>query len=298
VGASALAPYLYDLPVRFMAVRGPSDTPSMRIEPASIAKEQLCVGDGPEELRNAGEGRRIEPDQRHCRVTGEAGDEKTLIGHEVAFLVRSTRSGPLPLSARAIFLALARQVPDPSHPEILVENPYRFWSDIDPALPSDPIRVLGPAPSSQPGSALLAVLLQRGCHRVLPQATEESQCQSVRGDDVYVEMPEYGPSLVRELASHPTWLGLLNLELLAQSRNELAVSPVDDVAPAAQSVLSGAYPAARSLYLYVRTSDLRSLPVLGNLVFRYRQQLENRQIGGPETALVSSQELQSQLPLP
>jgi hypothetical protein len=63
-------------------------------------------------------------------------------------------------------------------------------------------------------------------------------------------------------------------------------------------VLSGAYPAARSLYLYVRTSDLRSQPVLGNLVFRYRQQLENRQIGGPETALVSSQELQSQLPSP
>jgi phosphate transport system substrate-binding protein len=298
VGASALAPYLYDLPLRFMAVHGTSDAPGMRIEPVSIAQEQLCDGDGPEEPRTAGERRRIEPGQRRCRVTGEAGDEKTLIGHEVAFLVRAVRSGPLPLSARAIFLALARQVPDPSHPEILVENPYRLWSDIDPTLPSDPIRVLGPAPSSQPGSALLSVLMQPGCHRVLPRATEESQCQSVRGDDVYIEVPEYGTSVVRELATHPTWLGLLNLELLRVNRGELAVSPVDDVAPAAQSVLSGAYPAARSLYLYVRTSDLRSLPVLGNLVFRYRQQLENREIGGPETALVSSQELQSQLPSP
>jgi phosphate transport system substrate-binding protein len=157
--------------------------------------------------------------------------------------------------------------------------------------------VLGAPQSTEPGGALLAVLLQSGCRQVLLQATDE-QCQSVRGDDVYIEVPEYRPALVRELLAHPTWLGLLNLELLTQNRDELAVSPLNDVIPGAASVLSGAYPAARSLYLYVSTSDLASRPVLGNLIFRYRQLLEEGAFGGPDAALVSSQELQDRLQSP
>jgi phosphate transport system substrate-binding protein len=290
VGASALAPYARDLPLLFLVAHGPYDSPpGMRIEPASRVAEPLC-GDARHGTGIAGN------EGRKCPLG--AGLDKTLLGHEVAFLARSVRSGALPLSARAIFLALAREVPDPSHPELLVGNPYRLWSDIDPALPADPIRVLGPPQSSQPGSALLAVLLQPGCLRVLPAVLDESQCQSVRSDDVYVEVPEYGAALVRELETHPTWLGLLDLELLAQSRDELAVSPVNGVAPAAASVLSGAYPAARPLYLYVSSSDLGSRPVLSNLVFRYRQLVEEGAVGGPHAALVSSEELQHELPTP
>jgi phosphate transport system substrate-binding protein len=291
VGASALAPYVQGLPLRLHVERGPYSPPGMRIEPVasasachSVPERQVAGG------QTAGAG-------HPCYLEGGAGVEKMLIGHEVAFLARSATSGALPLTARAVFLALAREVPDPLHPELLVANPYRLWSEIDPALPQDPIRVLGAPQSTQPGGALLAVLLQPGCRQVLLQATDE-QCQSVRDDDVYIEVPEYRPTLVRELLTHPTWLGLLNLELLTRNRDELAVSPLNDVIPGVASVLSGAYPAARSLYLYVSTSDLASRPVLGNLVFRYRQLLEEGAFGGPDAALVSSQELQDRLQSP
>jgi len=298
VGASALAPYVQDLPLRFLVQHGAHNPPGMRIEPVSGAPEPPCTGASGEESGSSAGEQPGKAGQLNCPLGGGPGLERTLIGHEVAFLARSAQAGALPLSARSIFLALARQVPDPSRPEFLVSNPYRLWSDIDPTLPPDPIRVLGPPQSSQPGGALLAVLLQPGCERVLPHATDESQCQAVRTDDVYVEVPEYGTELVRELTAHPNWLGLLNLELLAQGGDALAVSPVNGVAPGAESILSGDYPAARSLYLYVSTSDLRSRPVLDNIVFRYRQWVADGAVGGPDAALVSSEELQSQLPSP
>lgn len=280
VDESALAPYVQDLPQRFLIQHGFYNLAGMRIEAVSSAPGP-CAGDASGQA---------------CPQASEPGIQKTLIGHEVAFLARSAQSGALPLSSRAIFLALAQDVPDPSHPQLLVSNPYRLWSDIDPALPPDPIRVLGPPQSSQPGGALLAVLLEPGCHQVLPPSTSESQCQAVRSDDVYEEVPEYESVLVGELTAHPSWLGLLNLELLAQGGEELAVSPMNDVTPAAASILSGAYPAARSVYLSVRNSDLRSRPVLANLVFRYRQLVDEGGVGGPQAALVSSEQLQSQLP--
>lgn len=284
------AAYAQDLTMRYLTQNGFYNLSGMRIEALSSGPGHCSGGAPPETPVPAGEGG---PDS--CPPAGEPDVEKTLIGHEVAFLARSAASGALPLSARAIFLALARQVPDPSHPQILVSNPYHLWSDIDPALPPDPIRVLGPPQSTQPGGALLAVLLEPGCREVLPQDTPEPGCQAVRSDEVYVEVPGYEDALLGELRAHPTWLGLLNLELVAQGGEALAVSPVNDVVPAAASILSGAYPAARAVYLSVASRDLRSRPVLSNLVFRYRQLVEEGAVAGPHAALVSSEALQRQL---
>lgn len=297
--AGALPASALDLPLRLLVQHGFYNAPGMRIEAVSSAPGQSCAGASPLEASTAAgdsRGEAGEGTEGRCPQSAEPGVEKTLIGHEVAFLARSAQSGALPLSARAIFLALARQVPDPSHPQMLVNNPNRLWTDIDPALPPDPIRVLGPPQSAQPGGALLAVLLEPGCRQVLPQPTPEAQCQAVRSDDVYVELPEYESALLGELSAHPAWLGLLNLELLAQGGEDLAVSPMDGVVPVAANILSGAYPASRALYLYVRSSELRSRPVLGNLVFRYRQLVEAGAIAGPHESLVSSEALLSQLP--
>jgi hypothetical protein len=44
------------------------------------------------------------------------------------------------LSARSIFLALARDVPDPLHPDVLVKNPNITWNQVDSTLPDEHIK--------------------------------------------------------------------------------------------------------------------------------------------------------------
>lgn len=281
-GSRALAPY-----VRMI---GFSD--------AATALARICTPGEPNPPDFAASDRRInEAEQRRClNPDGSGGVEEAVLGHEVTFLARSRLYGPLPLTMRAVFLALARQVPDPLRPQVLIPNPYHVWSEIDSSLPPDPIRVLGPAESDSPGSMLLEVLLLGGCHQVLPA---DAPCPGVRSDGVYTGMSEFRVQLLRELQINPTYLGVLDLDALTWMREEVAVSPLDAVVPKADTVLSGAYPAARGLYLYANSRRVRGYPLVSMALARYRElgELGDR-FGRTRGALVSRQALQRALPSP
>ena len=42
-------------------------------------------------------------------------------------------------------------------------NPYRNWSEIDPALPDKKIEVLGPPPTSGTRDAFVELVMDKGC---------------------------------------------------------------------------------------------------------------------------------------
>ena len=61
---------------------------------------------------------------------------------------------------KTVFLALAKQVPVDGK---LVDNPYKSWSEIDPALPNAAIEVLGPPPTSGTRDAFVELVMDKGC---------------------------------------------------------------------------------------------------------------------------------------
>ena len=67
------------------------------------------------------------------------------------------------VSRRDIFLALAREVPNPAGGGELIENPYRTWKDVNEALPDHDIVVLGPPPTSGTRDAFAELALEGGC---------------------------------------------------------------------------------------------------------------------------------------
>jgi phosphate transport system substrate-binding protein len=197
------------------------------------------------------------PRQRYVRM------REVILGYEVAILARSTLYGPMRLTARDVFLALASRVPPrvqgPVQPGVLVPNTYGLWSEIDSQLPADPIRVVGPLRGTYPGKALLEVLMGAGCDsyawiaglRETDEKAHEDICHGVRFDGTYVERPDYlGAALISELETNPTFLGVFTPGRLAVSQNELAVSPINGVEPTYSTYASGDYPAARTLYFY------------------------------------------------
>ena len=69
------------------------------------------------------------------------------------------------LTRRDLFLALAKQVPNPDGSETLVDNPYKTWKDVNPALPARAIEVLGPPPTSGTRDAFAELAMEGGCKK-------------------------------------------------------------------------------------------------------------------------------------
>ncbi len=79
-----------------------------------------------------------------CAANGVTEIVEVKIGYDGIVLANSKKSAPMKLSRKDIFLALAKDVPDPKNPGKLIANPYKTWKEVNPALPNTKIEVLGP----------------------------------------------------------------------------------------------------------------------------------------------------------
>jgi len=182
------------------------------------------------------------------------------IGYD-GIVIASTKETPkLKLTKRDIYLALAREVPSPSHPARLIPNPYLQWREINPLLPALPIRVLGPPPTSGTRDILVERLLHDACIQVpslraLRQKDPtrfQQRCQALREDGVFVNAGENDARLVRKLIQEPGTLGIFGYNFLDRNRDRLKAASIDGIEPQFELIESGIYPLSRPLYLYVK----------------------------------------------
>src|SRR5690606_33630559 len=115
-----------------------------------------------------------------------------VIGYDGIVLAASRRARPMSLTLPQVYLALAKNVPDPSGAPGLVPNPYRTWADIDPSLPDTRIEVLGPPPTSGTRDAFLELAMEGGCDAFdLIAGLDEGErivvCHTIREDGAFVE---------------------------------------------------------------------------------------------------------------
>ena len=209
-------------------------------------------------------GHRITAEQlRSCTYSGSTHETEILVGYQAVVLARSKLYGPLSLTARDLFLALARRVPDPEHPDTLIDNPYTAWNQIDPALPYDKIHFIGPISESPEGQLAAAMLLEAGCNtfpslvalREHDAYTFDSVCRSLRNDSAYAESAVSGGFAgfvqINDLNTLPTAFGIFTLQGLTPWQDKVAVNPIDGVTPDHTTIAAHSYPASRPLYLYV-----------------------------------------------
>lgn len=190
-------------------------------------------------------------------------------GYQAVALARTRLHGSLRLTARDLFLALARRIPDPTHPEKLVSNPYRTWSQVDDALPGERIAVAGANPDSPSGKVMTHLLLQAGCNsypgiaalRDNDPDTYEEICGTLRNDGSYVRGYPGGWSASYELTANVVGLGIfglsgIGLRELEGSGDKLLFNPVNSVEPGQAGLTAETYPLAETLYLYVNRSRI------------------------------------------
>jgi phosphate transport system substrate-binding protein len=195
------------------------------------------------------------------------------------------------LTRRDVYLALAREIPDPEEPGRFIRNPNVTWRQVNAELPAEKIEVLGPVSSTTTYRAFQQLVIEEGCvldpwaqalkNTDLPRYIEV--CRTLREYPAYVETGDSDSTIARRLGSHPGALAVLNYNTSQLPGVKLAVSPLEGVAPTYETLATRTYGASRVLYLYAKTAQSELAPQMARFVRDYSRE----EIIGPNGILAS-----------
>jgi len=219
-----------------------------------------------------------------CVANGVKEVVEVKIGYDGIVLANSKKAAPLKLTRKDIFLALAKDVPDPSGAEKLVPNPYKTWQDVNPALPAKSIEVLGPPPTSGTRDAFVELAMEEGAKEFAwIKALKDKKkfaaiAQTVREDGAYVEAGENDNLIVQKLEANPNAVGIFGFSFLDQNMDKLQGSFVDGVQPTFDAIAAGEYPVSRPLFFYVKKAHADVIPGIKE----YLQEFTSEKAWGPD----------------
>jgi phosphate transport system substrate-binding protein len=203
-----------------------------------------------------------------CAENGVKDIIEVTVGYDGIVLANTTAAKQISLTRREIYLALAKNIPNPDGSETLVENPYKTWNEINPTLPSTKIEVLGPPPTSGTRDAFAELALEGGC-KTFPfikaikkqdKKKYKAICHAVREDGAYVEAGENDNLIVQKLVANPTALGVFGYSFLEQNSDKVQGSIIDGKLPTFDAIAEGDYPVSRSLFFYVKKAHIGVIP--------------------------------------
>lgn len=231
----------------------------------------FCAGVGVRHPDIANSSRRIKLSEfEDCQKNGVKNIVEVKLGYDGITLARSNKGQAFELTLKQLFLALAKEIPDPSGSEKTVPNPYTHWRQIDPSLPDSAIEVMGPPPTSGTRDAFVELAMEGGCQafpfiKALKDSNENAYktiCHSIREDGAYVEAGENDNLIVQKLDTNPNALGIFGFSFLDQNTDKLFGLKIDGVEPGFDEIASGAYPVSRSMYIYVKKAHVPMIPGL------------------------------------
>ena len=268
VGSSTVYPFTTVVAERFGKLTS-FKTPKVESTGTGGGMKLFCTGLGIKTPDVVNASRRMKKSEFDmCRSNGVTSITEVLMGYDGIVVANAKNAKPMAFTLRDLFLALAKEVPNPDGSETLVANPYQLWSDINPDLPASPIEVMGPPPTSGTRDAFSELILEGGCKTFdwLKAIKEKNNrkfkaiCHSVREDHKYVEVGENDNLIVQKLKANPKSLGISGFSFLDQNTDKIQGSLIEGVAPEFESVANGSYSVSRPLYFYVKNGHVGRVP--------------------------------------
>ena len=274
-GSSTVYPFSAAVAENFGKAHRRFKTPKVEATGTGGGIKLFCSGVGVSTIDVANASRRMKASEfQDCQKNGVREIVEVKIGFDGIVLANAKAAPTYQLTRREIWLALARQVPDPKNPNAFVANPYRNWNQINPKLPNTRIEVLGPPPTSGTRDAFLELVMDAGCEafpniKALKQSDSKRArqvCQTIREDGAYVEAGENDNLIVQKLNSNPRALGIFGYSFLEENLNTLHGSIIEGAAPTFENITDGKYPVSRSMYVYVKKAHVGVIPGLREFV--------------------------------
>ena len=244
-------------------------TPKIESTGSGGGLKLFCAGVGVGHPDVTNSSRRIKASEVDmCASNGVTDIVEVKIGYDGIVLANSIDTAPMELSLRDVFLALAKDVPDPSGAEQLVPNPHKKWSDVNPRLPATDIEVLGPPPTSGTRDAFAELAMEGGCKnfdwikaiKKQDKKRYKAICHGVREDGKYVEAGENDNLIVQKLKANPDALGIFGFSFLDQNADVVQGSLINGQSPEFEAIADGRYPVSRPLFFYVKKAHVEAIP--------------------------------------
>ncbi|MBW2407267.1 MAG: PstS family phosphate ABC transporter substrate-binding protein [Deltaproteobacteria bacterium] len=262
-------------------------TPKIESTGSGGGLKLFCAGVGVEHPDITNASRRIKKSEcENCFKNGVKEIVEIKIGYDGIVLANSKKAKVFELSRKDIFLALAKDVPDPKGGEKLISNPYKTWKDVNPSLPDIKIEVLGPPPTSGTRDAFVELAMEGGAKKFVwikdmkkkDKKKYKAVCHTIREDGAYIEAGENDNLIVQKLEANPDAIGIFGFSFLDQNTDKIHGSVVDNVAPTFEAIASGDYPVSRPLFFYVKKAHVDKIPG----VRQYLREFTSDKAWGPD----------------
>ena len=268
VGSSTVYPFSTVVAERFGKAGGTA-TPKVESTGTGGGMKLFCAGVGTDHPDITNASRRMKKSEfDDCQKNGVKDVVEVMIGYDGIVLANSVKSAEMDVSVKDIFLALAKDVPNPNGTDTLVANPYKTWKDVNPALPNVKIEVLGPPPTSGTRDAFSELALEGGCKKFgfikAMKDTDKNKykavCHGIREDGAYIEAGENDNLIIQKLEKNPDAFGVFGFSFLDQNRDKVQGSKVDGHAPTFDAIADGKYGVSRSLFFYIKKAHVGVVP--------------------------------------
>jgi phosphate transport system substrate-binding protein len=266
VGSSTVYPFATVVAEQFGRRNSNFKTPKIEPTGSGGGIKAFCAGVGVTYPDIANSSRRIlATEVADCANNGVAEIVEVKIGYDGIVLANAKTSPHYQVTLRDVYLALAKEVPDPAGAQKLVPNPYAKWSEINRSLPADDIDVLGPPPTSGTRDAFNELVMEGGCKTfawvaALPRNDYLAACHTLRDDGHFIEATENDNLIVQKLDNSPRQLGIFGYSFLEQNADKVQGAHIGGVAPEFDSIADGQYPVSRPLYFYVKKAHVEVIP--------------------------------------
>ncbi len=268
VGSSTVYPFATVVAERFGKVTD-FNTPKIESTGSGGGLKLFCsgIGVGTPDITNSS--RRIKASEyEDCKANGVDHVVEVLIGYDGIAVANSVEAEQMDLTLADLFMALAKEVPNPDGSDTLVENPYMNWNEINSSLPEQKIEVMGPPPTSGTRDAFVELAMEGGCKSFdFIGAMKKSDgdrykavCHTMREDGAFVEAGENDNLIVQKLEANPNAMGIFGFSFLEQNSDKVQSSIVDGFEADFDAIADGDYGISRPLYFYVKAQHIGTVP--------------------------------------
>ena len=268
VGSSTVYPFSTVVAEQF-GKSGQFKTPKVESTGTGGGFKLFCGGVGVQHPDITNASRAIKSSEKeNCAKNGVKDIVEVKIGFDGIVLAHNKAAKPLELDLKQLYLALAKNVPDPKSGDKLVPNPYTMWSDIDSSLPKQKIEVLGPPPTSGTRDAFVELGMEAGCKGfpLLKEMKEKDKkafkaaCHMVREDGAFIEAGENDNLIVQKLGANKDAYGIFGYSFLEENLATVKPAIINGSRPTYESIAGGAYPLSRPLFFYVKKAHVGVIP--------------------------------------
>lgn len=277
VGSSTVYPFATVVAERFGKTTE-YNTPKIESTGSGGGLKLFCAGVGVEHPDITNASRRIKQSEfEKCAKNGVTEIVEVKVGYDGIVLANAKSAPLLEVTRKELFLALAKDVPDPNGGEKVVPNPYKTWKEINPALPNTKIEVLGPPPTSGTRDAFSELVLEKGARkygwlsalRKSDKKKFKAIAHAVREDGAYVEAGENDNLIVQKLEANTDAFGIFGFSFLDQNTDKIKGSMIEGVEPTFENIADGAYPVSRPLFFYVKKAHVGVIPGMEEYVAEF-----------------------------